>query len=148
MHCQECSLKSECKETCEDLEAYLKSKRNYKTTNNEVSLDTFPEGNSTVWDQSNDPFETTEFLRKKYSALAPAIRNVLPNLATTDRQREIIGHYLIDGLSMAEVGRRVGISRQAVNSAIFGHPTQGGGIVRKIQKAIAADERFANYLPA
>ena len=150
MLCQECSLKSECREPCADVEAYLKSTRNYKTTytSKEVSLSEFPEGSSKVWDQSQDPFKRTKFLKKDYYALIPMIRELLPDLGTTKRQREIIDLYYNNGLSMAEVGRRLGISRQAVNSAIFGHPTQGGGIVRKIQTAVSVDERFGNYLSA
>ena len=148
MLCQECSLKSECERTCEDVEAYLKSKRNYKTTytGKEVSLWAFPEGASEFWNQSRDPFVSTKFLRKEYYPLISAIRELLPNLAITDRQREIIDLYLNNGLSMAAVGRRLGISQQAVSFAIFGHPVQGGGIVRKVKKAIATDERFENYL--
>ncbi len=148
MLCQECSLKNECERTCADVEAYLKSKRNYKTTytGKEVSLWAFPEGASEFWSQSRDPFVSTKFLRKEYYALIPAIRELLPNLGITDRQREIIDLYLNNGLSMAAVGRRLGISQQAVSFAIFGHPVQGGGIVRKVKKAIATDERFENYL--
>jgi len=51
----------------------------------------------------------------------------------TPKQRDNTILYL-DGHSLESIGRKNGTSGQAVRDSIFGHPKQGGGAVRKIQK--------------
>ena len=55
-------------------------------------------------------------------------------------------HKLTDTLDKCSPESMFSVIR--VMAEILGKQHQGGGIVRKIQKAIAADERFANYLSA
>ena len=131
MLCFKCSLKKgECKEVCDDVLQYLKSKRNYKTTyvNKEIGLSVVSEKTVSMdcWkkgkNQSRNQFHETWMLIVQ-----------IVETKCTEKQKQIFWMYL-DGLTMAEIGRRLNISGQAVKNAIFGHPKQGGGIVRKIQK--------------
>ena len=148
MLCQECSFKNECREDCAALEEYVKSKCNFKTTYSvkEVSLSAFPEGASMMWSSTNETFTPGHFLKPSYARLIPKVRALIDTLVLTDRQREVIGLYYKGGSSVAEISRCLGLSHQAVTQTIFGHATQGGGIVRKIRKAVATDEYLKNYL--
>ena len=145
--CQKCSLKNECRKPCDDVETYLKAKRNYKTTytSKEVSLTAFAEGKSMVWDNANELFIGSKMLQPECYNLIPMVWELIDGLPLTSRQRQIIGLYR-RGINMAAIGRQLCISRQAVNQALFGHPKEGGGIVRKIQKAIVHDEELRPYL--
>ena len=148
MLCQECSFKKECREDCAALEEYVKSKCNFKTTYSvkEVSLSAFPEGASMMWNSTNVTFTSSHFLKPTYARLIPKVRALIDTLHLTDRQSEVIGLYFNGGSSIAEISRCLGISHQAVTQTIFGHATQGGGIVRIIRKAVATDEYLKNYL--
>ncbi len=147
--CQKCRVKGMCREECAALEAYLKSKRGYKTTDTSkhVSLWEFIEGKSWVWDEANELFIGSKMLKSKYYNLSPNLMKLIDGLPLTNRQRQIIDLYR-RGIDMASIGRQLGISRQAVNQALFGHPKQGGGVVKKIQMAIVHDEELSDYLSA
>ena len=148
MLCQECSFKNECREDCAALEEYVKSKCNFKTTYSvkEVSLSAFPEGASMMWNSTNVTFTSSHFLKHTYVRLIPKFRALLDTLHLTTRHSEVLGLCFIGGSSIAEISRCLGISNQAVTQTIFGHATQGGGIVRIIRKAVATDEHLQNYL--
>ncbi len=146
--CQTCRVKGICREECAALEEYVKSKCNFKTTYSvkEVSLSAFPEGASMMWSSTNETFTPGHFLKPSYARLIPKVGVLIDTLVLTDRQREVIGLYYKGGSSVAEISRCLGLSHQAVTQTIFGHATQGGGVVRKIRKAVATDEHLKNYL--
>ncbi len=148
MLCQKCSFRSECKKPCSEVEEYLKTKLNHTTTESEnhVSLWVFPEGNSKVWDYANSPIVSTQMLKGQYYSLKQEISTLIESLKLTNRQHQIIDFYYFQGIDMVSIGSQLGISRQAVNQALFGHPIQGGGIVKKIRKAVVQDEYLKNYL--
>ena len=133
MLCQTCSFKKSCGHLCKPVDSYLKSKRNYKTThvNKEIGISevSLKHGSFNAWMSSKKNRDRHQF-HIQWMKIVKVIDTKL-----TDRQHEIIWVFL-DGLPMREIGRRLGISGQAVNYTIFGHPKHGGGIVRKIQKLL------------
>ncbi len=135
MLCQSCSLKTDCSISCETLNAHLRRKQNYKTThvNKEVGLSevSLKHGSYDKWMRSKKNRDQHQF-HKTWMKVVRVIETKL-----TPKQHTIIWMYL-DGMSMAEIGRRLKISGQAVNYAIFGHPKQGGGIAKRIRMELGA----------
>jgi len=132
MLCQKCSFKNQCEQLCEKVETYLKSKRNYKTTyvNKEIGISEVSEKIASLNNWSDGISQSRNQHHETWMAIVHVADTKL-----TEKQRQIFWLYL-DGLSMADIGRQLGTSGQAVNYTIFGHPVQGGGIVRKIQKLL------------
>lgn len=147
MLCPECSLKNECRKPCDDVEAFLKSMRNYKTTytNKERSLTPF---NQDRWMMFSDESMLPErdHLKPIYMELLPEIKDVILACGLTDRQQEIVQMHYEEGFSMSEIGRQLKISQQAVHQALFGHPKHGGGALRKIRLAISLHPGLKSYL--
>jgi len=133
MLCQSCSLKNKCEQVCKEVENYLKSKLNYKTTyvNKEIGISAVSEKAASLDNWNNGESQP----RTQYHDTWMAVVEVAETCFTV-KQFQVFWLYL-EGLSMAEIGRRLGTSGQAVNYAIFGHRVQGGGIVKKIQKELA-----------
>jgi len=133
MLCQTCSLKNECERVCKDVESYLKSKRNYKTTyvNKEIGISAVSEKAASLDSWVNSESESHNEFHETWMAVVKVAETKL-----TAKQHQVFWMYL-EGMAMAEIGRQLGTSGQAINYAIFGHPVQGGGIVRKMQKLLA-----------
>ena len=131
--CQNCSLKSKCEQVCKEVESYLKSMQNYKTTyvNKEIGVSevSMEQSSYQKWKRPTRNRDRNHD-HKTWMTIINIVQTKL-----TKKQRQIVWMYL-EGLSMAEIGRRQNISGQAVRYALFGHPKQGGGIVRKIQKLL------------
>lgn len=78
------------------------------------------------------------------SDLRPVIIGVAESTLTT-RQLEIFVLHLYAGLSASEVGRRLGITQQAVSEAINGG-VRSPGIIKKVGNALKHDEDFQRTL--
>jgi len=117
---------------CEDVESYLKSKRNYKTTyvNKEIGLSAVSEEAASRANRNNSESQCRNEYHDKWMAVVKVAETKL-----TAKQRQVFWMFL-GGMSMAEISRQLGTSGQAINYTIFGHPVQGGGIVRKMQKLL------------
>jgi len=125
---------------CKEVETYLKSKRNYKTTyvNKEIGISVVSEKAASLNNWNNGESQP----RTQYHDTWMAVVEVAETCLTV-KQFQVFWLYL-EGLSMAAIGRKLGISGQAVKCAIFGHPKHGGGIVKKIQKELALNNLSVN----
>lgn len=133
MSCFKCSLKSECKAPCEDVNEFLKETTIGKTTyrNHEVALT----GKLLIKHDSenSDSFMETGITKYEKKYFGDVIEIILSEL--TLKQKNIMIMYL-EGHSNAVIAESIGTTRQAVHYAINGHPIHGGGIIRKIQKKL------------
>jgi len=129
-------LKKECSTTCDRLEDYLKTNSSHKTTyrNKEIGLSivSMDKKDFTEW-QRNERISSENQVEKKHAQWMLLWKIMSNDL--TSKQKIAIWHYLENG-SMAETGRKMGVSAQTVHSTIFGHPRHGGGAVRKIKKVL------------
>ena len=132
---------------CEDVKEYLKSKRNYKTTykNKEVSQTPFDQETTKMF-EDRDCIPERGALKPEYYELIPIVKDLILTCGLTDRQQEVVQLYLEGQLSTAEIGRRLGITQQAVYQTIYGHPKHRGGAVRKIQTAVVEHPGLASYM--
>ena len=141
MLCSKCSKKTSCKELCEPVELELRNRSNEKSTykNKEEALSDLAMENYCFeryfrigkTKERNGNIENTNISKKEWMDIRLIIETKL-----TPKQRDNTISFL-DGHSLGSIGRRNGISEQAVWYSIFGHPKQGGGAVRKIQKVYA-----------
>ena len=138
MLCSTCSKRTSCKEICDSVELELKNRCNgnsaYKNKEEALSdmtmesycFERYLQIGRTK--ERNVNIENTNVSKKDWMD----IRNIIAtNLTPKQRDNTIL---FLDGHSLGSIGRRNGISEQAVWYSIFGHPKQGGGAVRKIQK--------------
>ena len=136
MLCFNCSLKNECQEICEDVNQYLKSKRNYKTTyvNKEIGISDFVIDEKAVMDYQD---KERSFGNSQNEPNHEKWEKVMDIVSTqlTEMQETTFSYYL-DGQSMPEIGRKMNVSAQTVHSTIFGHHKHGGGAARKIRKVL------------
>lgn len=141
MLCQKCSLKKECRQTCIKVESYLDKNRNYKITykNKEVGLVEYKlEQQSlsdyTDWRRSKNILIESSILENPDNDNMRKIKEAASR-CLTPKQEKIYRMY-VSGISISEIGRRLGITGQAVSYAVNGHPKHGGGFIRKIQKEL------------
>lgn len=50
--------------------------------------------------------------------------------------------HLLQGVGIEEIARRVGLDHSTVHNHLYGHPTHGGGALRKLRHVLANDEVF------
>ena len=140
MQCSECKKRPSCKELCESVEIELRKRCNGKSTykNKEVSISevTVKESSFDSYLQRNERTKRNGYI--KNTTISHEVWMDIMNIIETkltDKQKENTISYL-DGNSAASIGRQNGTSGRAVRYSIFGHPKQGGGVVRKIQAAL------------
>ena len=71
-------------------------------------------------------------------ALADALRSAVERTLTT-RQRDIVEWHFFEGLSQGEIARRLGVSQQVVQKALYGVTRRGrpvGGALRRLREAL------------
>ena len=140
MLCSKCSKRTSCTELCESVELELKKRRNgtltYKNKEEHLS-DMTMEGYCFERylqigriKERNGNIENTNISKEKWMD----IRNVIETKLTPKQRDNTIS--FLDGHSMESIGSKNGTSGQAVRDSIFGHPKQGGGAVRKIQRSM------------
>jgi len=134
--CQSCSLKSECKEICESVEAYLFENKGYKTTysNRETtSIEVFEEDG--IEESLSDYISNQYYFTDNFSQHIPLLKRIVATHCTS-KQRKVFNLWLLKRLSFVEIGKRLRISTQAAHEHIYGHSSKGGGVIRKLQKHI------------
>ena len=73
--------------------------------------------------------------RSLWAEVRSAIDEVL-----TERQREVVRLYFLDGLNQRQVAEKLGISQQAVSEHLYGKMRNGravGGALRKLRRTCA-----------
>ena len=138
MLCSICTKRSSCTEICESVELELKNRDNGKLTykNKEEGLSDMTYENYCFeryfrigrTKKRNVNIQNTNISKEEWMV----IRNIIETKLTPKQRDNTI--LFLDGHSLGSIGRKNGISEQAVWYSIFGHPKQGGGAVRKIQK--------------
>ena len=139
MQCSECKERPRCKELCKPVELELRKRCNAKATRKnkeEVMSDMVMENYCFErylqigrTKERNVNIKNTRISQDVWMDIRTIIETKL-----TPKQKDNTIMYL-DGHSMGSIGRHNGTSGQAVRDSIFGHSKQGGGAVRKIQKA-------------
>ncbi len=70
--------------------------------------------------------------------VAEALREAISS-ALTERQREIVEWHFFEGVSQCEIARRLGVTQQVVQKALYGVVRDGrpiGGALRKLREAL------------
>lgn len=70
---------------------------------------------------------------------AEALRAAIAT-ALTDRQRTIVEWHFFEGLSQGEIARRLGVSQQVIQKALWGDVRRGrpvGGALRRLREVLA-----------
>jgi len=141
--CQSCSLKDgKCLEICSDVKAFLKGKRNYKTTyvNKEIGLNEAHA--NTVCESLADYLDSSGSFTEKFGHLLPMIEKIVEDYGTK-RQAQVWELYLHEHMSLGYIATLLYMKRQSVHEVLYGRRGQGG-LIRKIQKHL----RKSGKLPA
>lgn len=138
MLCATCSKRTSCKKICEEVESFLKKKKNYKLTyrKKEIAICEMAEDEDRYYgyletSHSNGMKGYVENTTISHEVWMD-IRNIIET-KLTKKQKDNTIMYL-DGHSMDSIGRKNGTSGQAVRDSIFGNSKQVGGTARKIKK--------------
>ena len=134
--CQSCSLKDgKCLELCSDVKAFLKEKRNYKTTyvNMEVGLNEVHANR--VHESLEEYLDNSGSFTEKFGHLLPTIEQIVSDHGT-DRQKEVYSLMIHEKMSFSYIAEQLHMKVQSVHEVIYGHRGQGG-LVRKIRKHLA-----------
>jgi DNA-directed RNA polymerase specialized sigma24 family protein len=70
--------------------------------------------------------------------LADALRSAVAH-ALTARQRDIVEWHFFEGLSQGAIARRLGVTQQVVQKALYGDTRRGrpvGGALRRLREAL------------
>jgi len=74
---------------------------------------------------------------ERAKAFFPKLRETIDE-ALTDRQREVVLLYFVDGLNQRQIAERLGITQQSVGERLYGKMRNGravGGALRKLREA-------------
>ena len=113
--CFKCSLKKECREICEDVEQYLKFKRNYKTTyvNKEIGISDIAIKEKAMMDYQAKERSSGKgqigINHKTWMLIQKIINDQL-----TDKQKAAV-RYFLEGHSMEEIGKKMIYLRNGIN---------------------------------
>jgi len=138
MLCSTCSKRTSCKEICELVEIELRKRCNGNSTykNKEIGISevTLKENSFDRYLQRNGRKTRVGYIQNTTISheVWMDLRNIIETKLTVKQKSNIIMY--LEGHSMESIGRKNGTSGQAVRESIFGHPINGGGAVRKIQK--------------
>ena len=138
MLCSKCSKRTSCKELCDKVESFLKKNKNYKSTyrKKEIAICEMKEEEDSYYRclEANHDIARNGYVKNTTISheVWMDVRAIIETKLTVKQKDNIIMY--LDGHSMESIGRKNGTSGQAVRDSIFGHPKQGGGAVRKIQK--------------
>ena len=132
MLCQTCSFKNECSGMCDELWAYLKKTRNYKTTyvNKEVGLSVVHENE--VRESLSEYLDNSGSFTEKFGHLLPEIEEIVLEHGTK-RQQQVYDFFIHEKMSIGYIATILCMKRQSVHEVFYGRRGQGG-LVRKIQK--------------
>ena len=138
MLCSECGKKRTCKALCDEVKDFLNQNRNYKTTykNHEVSIGQYALNRHYELDPHDTAAEVEQSVIDTNKDCLPAIYDIVETNFTPKQQTLFQLHFSQD-MPVSTVAKQMNVSQQTAHQAIYGHPRNGGGIVRKLQKAIS-----------
>ena len=141
MLCSECGKKSTCKALCSNVKDALDQNRNYKTTyrNHEISIGQYALNRHFELDPQDVSFEEQQSILDTYKDCLPAINDIVES-AFTPKQRTLFQLHFNQDMPVSTVAKQMNVSQQTVHQAIYGHPRNGGGIIRKLQKSLQASQ--------
>ena len=132
--CQTCpkNASKTCHQICPAIKAYLKGKRNYKTTyvNMEVGLNVVHANR--VHESLEEYLDNSGSFTEKFGHLLPTIEQIVSDHGT-DRQKEVYSLMIHEKMSFSYIAEQLHMKVQSVHEVIYGHRGQGG-LVRKIRK--------------
>lgn len=76
---------------------------------------------------------------RRAAALKPLLQRLIEE-TLTQRQRQVVGLYFMEGKTEEEIGRRLGVSAATVSQHLFGKLRSGrrvGGAIPKLRRALA-----------
>jgi len=92
-----------------------------------------------LWHESEEETHARQQSAERADALWPEIREIIDEVLT-DRQREIVLLYYVEGKNQRQIAERLGITQQSVSEHLFGKMRDGrtvGGALRKLRKVCA-----------
>ena len=96
-------------------------------------------GEDALWHESAEDARARQHSRARADALWPEIREIIDEVLT-ERQREIVLLYYVEGLNQRQIAKRLDIAQQSVSEHLFGKARDGrtvGGALRKLRKVCA-----------
>lgn len=143
MLCADCGKRNKCKSLCDDVRNLQKENKNYKTTykNHEVTLSEYAIFKYSIDTSVSDEDRYTN----RYSEYLPLINEIVEN-ALTPKQFALFHLHFREAMPVSTIARSRNLSQQTVHQAIYGHPKNGGGIIRKIQKELRGSISAINDL--
>jgi ERCC4-related helicase len=132
MLCQSCSLRNACSGMCDELWAYLKETRNYKTTyvNKEVGLTVVHENE--LHESLGEYLDNSGSFTEKYGHMFPEIEEIVLEYGTK-RQQQVYDLFIHEKMSIGYIATILCMKHQSVHEVFYGRRGQGG-LIRKIQK--------------
>ena len=137
MLCSECGKKSTCKTLCPNVKDALNQNRNYKTTykNHEISLGQYAINKHVVFGPQDSPVEEDLSSNDIHNSSLPLIHELVES-TFTPKQKTLFQLHFSQDMPVSTVAKQLNVSQQTVHQAIYGHPQNGGGIIRKLQKSL------------
>ena len=137
MLCSECGKKSTCKALCSNVKDALDQNRNYKTTyrNHEISIGQYALNRHFELDTHDVSGEELESVLDVQKESLPDIYDIVET-NFTPKQKTLFQLHFNQDMSVSTVAKQLNVSQQTVHQAIYGHPRNGGGLIRKLQKSL------------
>lgn len=91
------------------------------------------------WHESDEETQARQQSAARADALWPEIRDII-DAVLTERQREIVLLYYVEGRNQRQIAEQLEISQQSVSEHLFGKARNGrtvGGALRKLRKVCA-----------
>lgn len=115
----------------------INQNRNYKTTykNHEVSIGQYALNRHYELDPHDTTAEVEQSIVETYKDCLPAIHDIVET-DFTSKQKTLFQLHFNQDMPVSTVAKQLNVSQQTVHQAIYGHPRNGGGIIRKLQKSL------------
>ena len=139
MLCSQCGKKRTCKAICSDTKYALDQNRNYKTTykNHEISLGQYAVNQHVTYGPQDVSYDEQLTSTDIHIDSLPVIFDIVES-TFTQKQKTLFQLHFSQNLAVSIIAKELNVSQQTIHQAIYGHPRNGGGIIRKLQKGLQA----------
>ena len=96
-------------------------------------------GEEALWHESAEDARARQHSQARADDLWPEVRAIV-DAVLTERQREIVLLYYVEGLNQRQIAERLNTAQQSVSEHLFGKARGGrtvGGALRKLRKVCA-----------